>query len=1309
MINNSKKTGFALIASLSIMALLVLIGLALFSLASVATRSAEVASARTQSQANAKMALMVALGELQLEMGPDMRISAEAAIHDSTPEDETMDDVAQPHWLAVYDSWGNWLNAEYTPEGKLASEVSSIRDTYGPKRASMFRRWLVSLPEEMKNDVESAVSPLREDDEVDDWVIMVGEGTLGSAHVAANPEKVTRAYRIPASDRSNYAWWLSPENHKAKIGLAAREREQNGELSADEWATAQGVSSEVAIGAIDGLESLDTSNAGAAENAGRVINLGTLPLVGVDGIKAQEMFFDLTDASSGVLSNTRSGGLKKDLSLLFENSDTELQTVSPQYVQASRLAPEPSIRPHSKDILAYDSDLPRRPFAGWPDMRHYYRMYREDTDSALPARGSEGEIRYLQNDGGKPLATIIGPENMRTNVGNSDGDNRWFGENAYLRHPILVRYLLIHSYVTDRYDDTRTGQPEISLHYFVTPVLMLWNPYSTPLVMEDRSFGFNVSVGATWPHRLLAYDETGTQVTDNNNIDNDYQPVAVGAPVPITSNPNPTSFAQGAPIIFEPGEFKVFSFPANTVLDTQGTDLSNDPRFALVPGYVPGALGSLGRIRDDGRQWGERVSKNGSIAGFEIEVQLNIARDAANTREGNTPGSLTIRGGPEFSDFKDDGLPPHYQIDWFQESEHFQSVSRDENGSRNPLIETSDILPIAYTVMTLKTTNLIETSPAAWDEDWRSRNWLHSPPSYFGSGLYMSEDDTTAHTQRLDSPYQVSFGPSSPSELQKFTGETFAGKPFLGVGSNPYEKITSAPSIELPSAPLSSLASFSGMRMNPGWIWPQDLNPDWEIRLYDGQASGGQRLTEMATDNASASDYGGSSKVFMYQSGITGGGIGNSFIHPMIPREEVYHKHDNSISMDIVNWGSFANSEPWAINNILQTVANDTEAYSDYWDHVLLLNDALWDEYFISSIADQTRPWASEADNLQANLDALTDGDPLTTLPINRYDYYDAGLADSEVQDKLTQDDAYLRAAEHLTVDGAFNVNSTSVKAWYALFKGIRERKLYFRNTDTGNLEEVDVPDEHIALSRFDTPTTDQEMTDLGTGINRDDGHDAWSGVRFLDDDHIRLLAQKCVEQVKKRGPFLNFSEFINRRLEDSELGLMGALQSAIDYDDASPEPESINYRYKSTNNLRISPSDLGDNEYETPEAVEGSRLAGIPGYVIQSDLLKPIANTLQVRDDTFRIRAYGETLDPEGRVIARAWCEAIVQRNPEYLDPGNDAYEAAFNYEAAPPDGYDPRWDGELVPNTALTDTNRQFGRKFEIVSFRWLTPDEV
>jgi hypothetical protein len=102
---------------------------------------------------------------------------------------------------------------------------------------------------------------------------------------------------------------------------------------------------------------------------------------------------------------------------------------------------------------------------------------------------------------------------------------------------------------------------------------------------------------------------------------------------------------------------------------------------------------------------------------------------------------------------------------------------------------------------------------------------------------------------------------------------------------------------------------------------------------------------------------------------------------------------------------------------------------------------------------------------------------------------------------------------------------------------------------------------------------------------------------------------------------------------------------------------------------------------------------------VIQSDLLRPIANTLAVRDDTFRIRAYGESLDANGNVLARAWCEAVVQRVPDYSDPTNDPSVPARQMSAT----------GEFTDNPALTATNRLFGRKFMIESFRWLNGSEI
>jgi hypothetical protein len=102
----------------------------------------------------------------------------------------------------------------------------------------------------------------------------------------------------------------------------------------------------------------------------------------------------------------------------------------------------------------------------------------------------------------------------------------------------------------------------------------------------------------------------------------------------------------------------------------------------------------------------------------------------------------------------------------------------------------------------------------------------------------------------------------------------------------------------------------------------------------------------------------------------------------------------------------------------------------------------------------------------------------------------------------------------------------------------------------------------------------------------------------------------------------------------------------------------------------------------------QGFRSTGIPGWLTQADVLQVLGPLISARSDTFKIRAYGEALSPDtGKVAARAYCEAIVQRMPVYVDPKN----------------------AETVRDAALTPLNKYFGRRFNIISFRWLNANEI
>ena len=79
------------------------------------------------------------------------------------------------------------------------------------------------------------------------------------------------------------------------------------------------------------------------------------------------------------------------------------------------------------------------------------------------------------------------------------------------------------------------------------------------------------------------------------------------------------------------------------------------------------------------------------------------------------------------------------------------------------------------------------------------------------------------------------------------------------------------------------------------------------------------------------------------------------------------------------------------------------------------------------------------------------------------------------------------------------------------------------------------------------------------------------------------------------------------------------------------------------------------------------------------------LAPFLSTRSDTFTIRSYGSVRNPvTGETISRAWCEAVVQR---VMLPMNEI--ATLDEMAG-------------VPSSP-------FGRKFKIISFRWLNESDI
>jgi hypothetical protein len=363
---------------------------------------------------------------------------------------------------------------------------------------------------------------------------------------------------------------------------------------------------------------------------------------------------------------------------------------------------------------------------------------------------------------------------------------------------------------------------------------------------------------------------------------------------------------------------------------------------------------------------------------------------------------------------------------------------------------------------------------------------------------------------------------------------------------------------------------------------------------------------------------------------------------------------DPSISLDALytDWVAGSYTDTWAKQYAM--------VEGRHYDYSYLLNRALWDQYFFSTL-----PGATSRQPENPRLVAL---DPTQ----------DDALASTEV-------------AAQFVIDGAFNVNSTSEEAWRALLGAFYGEAVNGTADDTSPILRI----RNNPGDRFDPQSHDAE----------DD--EAYHGYRALTQDQISNLAHQIVKQVKWRQlgrnrPFTSMADFVNRDpdhdapnpLDNDAFRLQGALSAAL--------LDADNLSAADANELGIDATEakintaLQENDYQTntstvisgfaTEAMEGWRTQGLPGWLTQADLLERLGPVLTVRSDTFLIRVYGESRDPlSGEVNGRAWGEATVQRLPEFVDPVADNADADVGNLNSP--------------------ENETFGRRYVVTAFRWIS----
>lgn len=1172
------RRGFALVISLSLMVLLTVLAVGLLGLSAISLRSSGAGEARSEAQANARMALMLAIGELQTSMGPDQGVSARASVINRN--------AAEPNMLGA---WGGWHWQPGTP-GPNYSE-----------KKTKFRGWLVSTPEpESASDVDMAGSEFK------DPVWLVNPATVGTPTGSGEVGPRLRADRVPmkiSDTRSGaFAWGVMDESQKAPIHLEDTDPVNDGERIARRTAPGRARPEEILatlapdkLGNPDKIVSLDSAVVAVGKEAGQEI-------LSYQG--------DVTTHSVGLLSNVAEGGLKTDLTTLFESSSVS-----------------PNVNGQTTLYYTATDGAPR-----WDYLRSHYQLHRRVTSSAA----------------GTPLVRLSTTDLRPATSGITPAPNTERLLPVIAKMQIMFSAVTHYNHLGDRMSFYETyGSPKGNTNYgcphlAYDPVVTLYNPYDVALDLQklrvrvwDPPVVFGFKKNDQWLRPEFASGDFHGLARFQIKYEKDS---SARRYFTLLLRDMGAGARPGANIRMEPGEVKVFSpwvepnwtwgletsggytvrsfFDWNADNDFGNKDGRTGNTFGVetVPGWDPRAGLQTDHLSyGNGRPQATRYD-------FEIANNMNggwlaIKNTDTFTVEAKAGRTVSVANQPDFVVDLLAGSKvetPQDILRTYRFRYGNPTVDLSKNPA-NPIIRRSyragDILqtpndktvggkaPFAILSMTAKTTKGLDDI---------SMPWLHNHPVVEGSDL-----NSTRIGSALDS-YDLRFEEISDFDANPggIAIDSGTNRGFYGATSFANGGVSNVPMFRVPLLPASSL----------GDLVPANLIASSNL----------PRVTHA---------------------------FGNARAHPLIPSGAVNRPAIAPVAGQLL-------------------------------DHSYLINDALWDSTYFSTVGSFTNALISSPGRKSLLTEFFQGTRKLLNprfIPMQQGE----GSVEQQAQALDSMDETLLskRLASALAIQGPFNVNSDSVGAWKAMLTSLRDADL--RGWNLRNM----APNGKTGFPRAGLPIAgDADSGNINAAIDLAGQQLRWAGFRALDDDQISTLAARIVEQIRRRGteddaPSLTLGEFVNRRLgpASSMHVLAGLLQTAIDESGVNAKFHGMDSKDLATTPVINATALTG---MVNADARKGFSAEGAPPMLTQGDLLMALAPVITVRGDTFRVRAYGESRDPQGKVTAKAWCEAIVQRMPEYLDKSESP---------------------ELKTAELKEDANIKFGRRFVISSFRWLSPEEV
>jgi hypothetical protein len=1179
--------GFALVVTLSLMVLLTLVAVGMLTLSSISLRRTSSTQAMAEARQNARMSMVLAISQLQSLAGPDTRVTASSTILDASAVKAT--GVWRSWEGSDHDASGRAILPKYDSKLKSGDPAKSIASSSDGR----FLGWLASATAATSPEVKTlrGLSNMNGTG----MVPMVSTGSVSTPdnHVFITPTllEVTKG-----GTKGAIAWWTSGENSKAMVNTDPAPNPE----SIKDWQ--QRLRSNGRADATTfGLDEINNQ-----KTAKHLPTTASLKLVNPSA--NLKKFHDLTAFSPGLLTNTATGGWRKDLSLMSENyaslPSTKLPffTVAPgndlEYSksQASGNSGNPMLY-HWANFGAVSPDqwwLGVPPICSWSALVNFTQQYRN-----FPSNGNAAKTAMNE-----PLA--FGFPNERA---------KYFDQVR--RIPQLARIQWIYSIGSRKVPGaapsaTATYNPGI----LVTPVMTLWNPYNVEMKVEN--YWVDVRFQPT-PLEFEMKVAAQTLKLSSRNFMTDQQQYYRHFHLVIK---NPFTLAPGASMIFS---------------TTNKAPVINSNSQAIVhlqPGYTPGGGNLYTKIKDNGK------TEIAVAASDRFEIK-KITYETTDVR------------------------------DWGGRGEGF-GIFFDIRVN-DPLFKNSDYPNIPVEYGTYLTPHRMKAAPFTDLGGPSAFSKIYPPITNPVSATASSIDVTAAD------PGSISSLPvASAVFCYRMASPFFAGSQYRHMYSkgllqtNPLSGYSDAS-----GHPINALYDFAFQEMN-GWNGTSSVYPQWE------SATGSSYIVSGLAPN----------------DGLTRCVMVELPTRPLQSLPELQHLDARSnneqppFQFNIIGNGS---AQPLFLPDQVSTGAKSN-------DDAYLLNHLLFDDWFCSSIAPEVAEFGSSIRRTadQVYRDHLTQEQPLPNrlylpAPGASSPSLDVAVAEaavsgarSGVKDAKTGKYPFESIASKLLVNGMFNINSVSLEAWQAMLRQSRDAQVPYLASDGST--------KLGAKSSFSYPRTSiagDQGSNSGSKESNSLFPDAaeFAGNRVLTDEQIDALANEIVSEIKKRGPFLSLSEFVNRQLStNKDLAIASTIQKSLDNLaklGSSTKNPFARIQAVATEIKELPP---GNPSYQFPEAALGSSAFGVPGWVRQADILRPLAPILSARDDTFTIRAYGDSRknDAANTIVAKAWCEVTVTRQADYVDPSDPAAVTAHS---------------ALMKSAA----NQRFGRRYQITSFRWLTETEL